>query len=139
MSQQDDTEKKPGMVKRAAGKVAEHTKVRHEIPRWVMYLVVVLGVIGIVYGTVQLFREWRWKRLLTASKIRITELEKEKEEAVLKTTRDLSTKAITISKEKIEVINKQIKKIEKEKRALQNTVGRMKPSGLKKGFKDEGF
>ena len=76
---------------------------------------------------------------MTGAKIRITELEKEKEVAVLRTTSEMSKKAIKISKEKMKIIDAKIQKIEAEKDAIRISVGRMNPSKLKAGFKKEGF
>lgn len=133
------TQKTKGAVKRVAGRVVEHTKVKHQIPRWVFYIVGILGVLAIIYGTIQQFRIMRWARLLEASKVRITELEKEKELAVLQTTKKLSERAVKISKEKLKDLDKKIDKAQKEKEKIQDDVRRMDPNKLKKGFKAEGF
>jgi len=139
MSQDSIQEKKPGIVKRTASKVAGHTKVRHQIPRWVIYIIGVLGVIALVYGVIQQFRILRWGKLLKAAKIRMVELEADKEQAVWKTTKRLSTKAVKMSQAKIKNIDDRIKKIDRQKEELRQSVGRMKPSDLKAGFAEEGF
>lgn len=131
--------KNSGIVKQTVAKVAEHSKVKQEIPRWIIYGVGILGLLALGYGIIQQFRIMRWSALLKASKIRIIELEAEKEKSVLETTRRLSTEAIKLSTDKIKELDKKIKVIDTKTLELKKTVGRMKPAELKQGFTNEGF
>lgn len=79
------------------------------------------------------------KRLLKAAKIRIAELESEKDSIEYKVRRKLGTKCIKLTEREVKKIDKKIKDIEKEKKKISKVVGRMTRKQLLEAFNQEGI
>jgi len=137
-----DTEvKQPGRVKRAAGAVKNHVVARRQfqMPTWLLYIVGVLGLIGVIYGGIQQARIWRWNKILKAAKLRIAELDAEKERAGLDATKQVATGQLKITKKKLKNIDIKISDIDKRKAKIKKTAGRMDPFALRNAFRSEGY
>jgi len=136
----EDT-KQPGKMKRAAGAVKKHVvaKRQFKMPTWLLYIIGVLGLIGVIYGGIQQARVWRWKKILTAANLRIAELDAEKERAGLDATKKVATGQLKITKKKIKKIDTRLEVIEKKKAKIKNTPGRMDPFKLRDAFRYEGI
>lgn len=122
-------------------KVTDHLKNIKEfkLPMWAMYIIAGVGLVALIYGTVQQFRIWRWSGMLSAAKIRMTELEAKANSAEWRGMRKIAKTATKQNKEEIKKIDKKIAKSKKQEKELEKKIGRMKPSALKKAFEEEGF
>ena len=136
----EDT-KQPGRVRRAAGAVKNHVvaKRQFQMPTWLIYVVGVLGTIGVIYGGIQQARIWRWQKILKAAKLRIAELDAEKERAGLDATKKVATGQLKITQKKLKKIDTKITDIDKRRTKIKNTAGRMDPFKLRDAFRDEGI
>jgi hypothetical protein len=136
----EDT-KKPGVVRRAAGAVKGHVvaKRQFKIPTWIIYIIGVLGTIGVIYGGIQQARIWRWQKILKAAKLRIAELDAEKERAGLDATKRVATGQLKVTKKKIKKIDTKITNIDKRRAKIKKTAGRMDPFKLRDAFRNEGI
>lgn len=134
-----ESEPKPGAIKRAAGAVAGHAKARRQFqaPNWMIYVILAVGLCGVIYGVVQQFRVVRLDKLRKASEIRIAELEADKKAAYLKAAKDITEGRLKVNKKKLKKINTELKTIEKEREALERKTDRMSPVDLKKAFRRE--
>lgn len=134
-------------VERAEGKQEERSKLKGHLsktfslnlPQWVLYICAAIALLGLIYGTVQQFRVWRWGKLLDASKVRIAELEAEKQTIALEIAKKYGSQAIRLTDAKIKVIDQKLKKLKEKKKTIQKDVKRMDPKALLDAFRKEGF
>lgn len=130
-----------GKIKKEISKAAEYAVSTRDfsIPNWVIYICIVLGLAGLVFGIVQESRIIRWNRIMKASQVRIAELEAEKAQAVLEATKNVATGQIKISEEKLKDIDKKLIDIKKKKEFIQKNADRMTSWELRNAFRGEGY
>lgn len=132
-----------GAVKRVAGKVVGkvvgHVKAKRDftISTWLIYVVVALGLIGLVYGVVQQFRVWRLDKIRKAAEIRINDLKLDVEQAELRVKKKFYTGQLKINTADTARVDARLKEIRNKKAKIVKDANWVSPSRLKQLFRGE--
>lgn len=134
-------DKKEGAVKKAARRVKEHAarKKDFRLPNWLSYVILIIGALAVIYGVIQQARIVRWKKILRASEIQISELRASHDKVALEATKKCVESQRKVNHKKLKKINRDIKKIEAETKRIKIRAGRMGPIDLMNAFRSEGF
>lgn len=121
--------------------LTHHAQRRHEwsSPRWLLYLVGVLGLAALVYGGIQQARLWRWSKMLRSARAYISQLEATREQGRYRGIQRATSRAVGQARRQEKVIERKLKALGEKQKTIRSQSQTMTLKQLKEAFDAEGF